>query len=132
MESVLTTHNTSLPARNDPSTPTIPAKRSVKAVQYEADLQRAIALSLAEGNSISATRELIGSHPGMSGRQLEGSDAVDPEDEDLRLAIEASLADVPASLPTAPGLDNSYDEEEEISYKVSAQSRVIVPSGTRH
>lgn len=68
----------------------------------------------------------------MSGRQLEGSDAVDPEDEDLRLAIEASLADVPASLPTAPGLDNSYDEEEEISYKVSAQSRVIVPSGTRH
>jgi len=107
----------------------IPAKRSVKAVQYEADLQRAIALSLAEGDSITATRELIGSHPGMSGRQLEGSDALDPEDEDLRLAIEASLADVPTSAPTAPGLD-SNDEEEEVSYKVRPLPQAVVSSGT--
>lgn len=107
----------------------IPAKRSVKAVQYEADLQRAIALSLAEGDSITVTRELIGSHPGMSGRQLEGSDALDPEDEDLRLAIEASLADVPTSAPTAPGLD-SNDEEEEVSYKVRPLPQAVVSSGT--
>lgn len=101
--------------RNDPNTPSIPAKRSVRAEQYDADLQRAIALSLAEGSTNRDSNNIVGSHPGMIGRKLEGTDAIENEDDELRLAIEASLADMHQVRPSAPGAM----EDQEVDYKVS-------------
>jgi hypothetical protein len=50
----------------------------------------------------------------MTGRKLEGTDADgDEEDEEFRLAIQASLAEMEKIRPTAPG------EEEELEFKVN-------------
>ncbi|KAH8080463.1 hypothetical protein HD553DRAFT_265562, partial [Filobasidium floriforme] len=100
-------------SKNDPNTPSIPAKRSIRTEQFDADLQRAIALSLAEGSSGEASNQMVGSQPGMHGRKLEGSDVLETEDDELRLAIEASLADMHQVRPSAPGAI----EDPEIDYK---------------
>ena len=57
---------------------------------------------------------MVGSQPGMHGRKLEGSDVLETEDDELRLAIEASLADMHQVRPSAPGAI----EDPEIYYKV--------------
>jgi hypothetical protein len=51
----------------------------------------------------------------MAGRKLEGTDAAgnDDEDEQLRMAIQASLAEMEKVRPTAPG------EMDEPEYKVT-------------
>ena len=63
---------------------------------------------------------MVGSHPGMHGRKLEGTDAIDPEDDELRLAIEASLADMNRIRPSAPGAV----EDQEQDYKVHDFSKI--------
>lgn len=93
-------------SRNDPNTPAIPAKRHLRADQFDADLQRAIALSLAESSPSSASKHYAPSQPplaGANGRKLEGTDEGDDEDEELRMAIEASLAEMQKVRPSAPG-----------------------------
>lgn len=98
-------------SKNDPNTPPVPSKRTPRSAQdLDADLQRAIALSLAESHP-SHRRGYVPSEP-MAGRKLEGSDAIgEEEDEELRMAIQASLAEMEKIRPTAPG------EEEEPEYK---------------
>lgn len=73
----------------------------MRADQFDADLQRAISLSLAEGNHNSF---VAGSQPVIDGRQLEGTDDIPLEDEEFRLAIEASLAEMKQVRPSAPGI----------------------------
>ncbi len=59
----------------------------------------------------------------MAGRKLEGSDAIgEEEDEELRMAIQASLAEMEKIRPTAPG------EEEEPEYKVCLKWSLILVS----
>jgi hypothetical protein len=50
----------------------------------------------------------------MNGRKLEGTDVIESEDDELRLAIEASLADMHQTRPSAPGAA----DDPEIDYKV--------------
>ncbi|GHJ89213.1 hypothetical protein NliqN6_5615 [Naganishia liquefaciens] len=96
----------SLLSKNDPSTPPVPTKRTLRTggATYDADLQRAIALSLAESQN--ARGPGYASAPSQPGRILEGTDEapgrVDDEDEELRLAIEASLEESRRVRPSAP------------------------------
>jgi hypothetical protein len=59
----------------------------------------------------------------MTGRKLEGTDADgDEEDEEFRLAIQASLAEMEKIRPTAPG------EEEELEFRVILGDGSVVQS----
>jgi growth factor-regulated tyrosine kinase substrate len=89
----------------DPNVPAVPTKRTLRSggAGYDADLQRAIALSLAESQQPGGK----GYVPSQPGRIHEGTDAptgkIDDEDEELRLAIEASLDEMRrATAPSAP------------------------------
>lgn len=98
-------------SKHDPSTPPVPTKRTLRTggANYDADLQRAIALSLAESQNGGAGH---GYAPSQPGRMLEGTDEVqsgrvDDEDEELRLAIEASLEESRRVRPSAPPNDDN-------------------------
>ncbi len=119
-------------AKVDPNTPPVPAKRTPRSAHdLDADLQRAIALSLAEAQPGARGRTVGGyvpSEPGalaMGGRRLEGSDADahgdDDDDEELRMAIQASLREMERVRPTAPG-----EADDEPEYKVRGR---VEPSG---
>ncbi|EIW67290.1 hypothetical protein TREMEDRAFT_33875 [Tremella mesenterica DSM 1558] len=80
--------------------PTVPGRTPRTREDLDADLQRAIELSLAESHG---GGRLVGSEPPIARRS--GKAAADDDDEQLRLAIEASLRDMEAR-PSAPiGLD---------------------------
>jgi growth factor-regulated tyrosine kinase substrate len=114
-------------SKHDPSTPPVPTKRTLRTggANYDADLQRAIALSLAESQNSGGH----GYAPSQPGRILEGTDEaqsgrVDDEDEELRLAIEASLEESRRVRPSAPPNDDApttnYDQHA-TGYSVGAQ-----------
>ena len=95
--------------------PAVPGRTPRSRADFDADLQRAIELSLADSRGAG----MVGSEPPMvkAGRNVED------DDEELRLAIEASLREMEAR-PSAP---NGYDEPE---YKVSSHSsRLMVMIG---
>lgn len=112
--------------KNDAAAPEVPTKRTLRTggKSYEADLQRAIALSLAEEAQQPGGKGYVPSQPG---RLHEGTDAPaaaggDDEDEQLRLAIEASLDEMrrttrtaPASAASAP--PDAQQDAEEQTYK---------------
>lgn len=84
-------------AKRAPPAPPVPNKRTPRSAQdMDADLQRAIALSLAESQPGGSSYV-----PSQPGRKLEGTD--EDDDEQLRLAIEASLREMSNVRPTAPG-----------------------------
>lgn len=99
----------------DQDAPAVPTKRTLRSggAGYDADLQRAIALSLAESQQPGGK----GYVPSQPGRIHEGTDAptgkIDDEDEELRLAIEASLDEMRrTTAPSAPP-DTSTTQEPE-------------------
>lgn len=75
---------------------------------FDADLQRAIELSLAD-NKEAGPSFAMGSEPPLA----RSRQTVEDDDEELRMAIEASLRDAERARPSAP---NGYDEPE---YRVS-------------
>lgn len=83
--------------------PALPANRTPRSRRdMDADLQRAIELSLAESNK----GAVVGSEPPLmarSGAQMED------DDEEFRMAIEASLRESERARPSAP---NGIDEHE--------------------
>lgn len=85
--------------------PAVPGRTPRTREDLDADLQRAIELSLAESQG----KSYVGSEPPI--RQSVGNSAED-DDEELRLAIEASLRDMERARPSAP------QGADEIEYKV--------------
>lgn len=89
--------------------PAVPTGKTLRSKEdFDADLQRAIELSLAESRD-SGPSAFMGSEPPLARTKQ----AVEDDDEELRLAIEASLREMDKARPSAP---NGYDEPE---YKVS-------------
>lgn len=88
--------------------PAVPGRTPRSRADYDADLQRAIELSLAESRNMGGV-PIVGSEPPLSRKGRTAED----DDEELRLAIEASLREMEMARPSAP---NGYDEPE---YKVS-------------
>ena len=101
--------------------PAIPGRTPRSRADYDADLQRAIELSLADSRGAG----MVGSEPPI----VKAGRTAEDDDEELRLAIEASLREMEAR-PSAP---NGYDEPE---FKVSrgpnrlqAAVTLLAPSG---
>lgn len=125
-------NSASVLSKNDPNTPPVPTKRTLRTggANYDADLQRAIALSLAESQNDRGPG--YASAPSQPGRILEGTDEapsgrIDDEDEELRLAIEASLEESRRVRPSAPPDDDSaappdaYTHHHPTGYPVSTR-----------
>lgn len=90
----------------------MPAGKTLRSKEdFDADLQRAIELSLAESRD-SEPSAFMGSEPPLARTKQ----AVEDDDEELRMAIEASLREMEKARPSAP---NGYDEPE---YKVSCSA----------
>lgn len=90
--------------------PAVPGRTPRSKRDLDADLQRAIELSLQDSQP--ASREFVGSEPPLR------TGTVEDDDEQLRLAIEASLRDMDQARPSAPiGMD-------EPEFKVSGLSSV--------
>ena len=84
--------------------PVVPGRTRRTRQDLDADIQRAIELSLADAQPEGSG--LVGSEPPLR-RQGEGS--AEDDDEELRLAIEASLRDIERERPSAP---SGSDEPE--------------------
>ncbi|RSH88702.1 Vacuolar protein-sorting-associated protein 27 [Saitozyma podzolica] len=80
--------------------PAVPGRTPRTREDLDADLQRAIELSLAESQP--GGRNFVGSEPPLARKNRSAED----DDEELRLAIEASLREMEKARPSAPtGLD---------------------------
>lgn len=77
--------------------PAVPGKTPRTRADYDADLQRAIQLSLAESSGAGSSSAGLESEPPLRSGQTAQDD-----DEELRLAIEASLRDMERARPSAP------------------------------
>ena len=91
--------------------PVIPGRTPRSKADFDADLQRAIELSLADSRPSGSN--FVGSEPPLARK---GASAED-DDEELRLAIEASLREMERDRPTAP-----QDSVAEPEYRVSLPS----------
>ncbi|WWD19042.1 hypothetical protein CI109_103500 [Kwoniella shandongensis] len=78
------------------SAPAIPGRTPRSRADLDADLQRAIELSLAESQP--GGSNFIGSEPPLARK----NGSAEEDDEELRLAIEASLRDMERARPSAP------------------------------
>ncbi|WVQ68094.1 uncharacterized protein L199_006300 [Kwoniella botswanensis] len=87
----------------DGPAPAVPGRTPRSRADLDADLQRAIELSLAESQP--GGSNFIGSEPPLARK----NGTAEEDDEDLRLAIEASLRDMERARPSAP---TGYDEPE--------------------
>ncbi|WWC71583.1 uncharacterized protein I206_105541 [Kwoniella pini CBS 10737] len=87
----------------DGPAPAVPGRTPRSRADVDADLQRAIELSLAESQP--GGSNFIGSEPPIARKNA----TAEEDDEDLRLAIEASLRDMERARPSAP---TGYDEPE--------------------
>ncbi|WRT68369.1 uncharacterized protein IL334_005345 [Kwoniella shivajii] len=83
--------------------PAVPGRTPRSRADLDADLQRAIEMSLAESQP--GGSNFIGSEPPIARK----SGTAEEDDEDMRLAIEASLRDMERARPSAP---TGYDEPE--------------------
>lgn len=92
--------------------PAVPGRTPRSREDLDADLQRAIELSLADSQPSSA--RYVGSEPPLARK----TGTVEDDDEEMRLAIEASLRDIEKARPSAP---QNADEPE---LKVSVGSYV--------
>ncbi|OCF42696.1 vacuolar protein sorting-associated protein 27 [Kwoniella heveanensis CBS 569] len=82
--------------------PAVPGRTPRSRADLDADLQRAIELSLAESQP--GGSNFVGSEPPIARKS--GNTTAEEDDEELRLAIEASLRDMERARPSAPsGLD---------------------------
>ncbi|WWC90727.1 uncharacterized protein L201_005664 [Kwoniella dendrophila CBS 6074] len=88
---------------SDGPAPVVPGRTPRSRADLDADLQRAIELSLAESQP--GGSNFIGSEPPIAKK----TGTVEEDDEELRLAIEASLRDMERARPSAP---TGYDEPE--------------------
>ena len=97
--------------------PAVPGRTPRTRQDLDADLQRAIELSLAESQPSGS--KYIGSEPPL--RPKAGT--LEDDDEEMRLAIEASLREMERERPTAP------EGNEEPDFKVSfSLDRMILGS----
>jgi len=88
--------------------PVVPGRTPRSKQDLDADLQRAIELSLQDSQP--ARREFVGSEPPLR------ASTVQDDDEQLRLAIEASLRDMDQARPSAPiGMD---EPEFRVSFRL--------------
>ncbi|WVQ81884.1 hypothetical protein IAT38_004011 [Cryptococcus sp. DSM 104549] len=90
----------------DGPAPAVPGRTPRSRADVDADLQRAIELSLAESQP--GGTNFIGSEPPIAQRNghAHGVATAEDDDEEMRLAIEASLRDMERARPSAPtGLD---------------------------
>ncbi|KAJ9118712.1 hypothetical protein QFC22_003932 [Naganishia vaughanmartiniae] len=123
--------NSDILSKNDPNTPPVPTKRTLRTgAGFDADMQRAIALSLAESQNGRALGH--GHVPSQPGRMLEGTDEVqkgrgDDEDEELRLAIEASLEEMRHVKPTAPVGEDDNSTPTASTYHQNATGYIVEP-----
>ncbi|WVR07579.1 hypothetical protein IAU60_004621 [Kwoniella sp. DSM 27419] len=86
----------------DGPAPAVPGRTPRSRADLDADLQRAIELSLAESQP--GGSNFVGSEPPIARKSGHGT--AEEDDEELRLAIEASLRDMERARPSAPvGLD---------------------------
>lgn len=88
--------------RNPPCSPApaVPGRTPRSRADVDADLQRAIELSLAESRP--GGSNFVGSEPPLARK----SGSAEEDDDELRLAIEASLRDMERARPSAPtGVD---------------------------
>ncbi|WVF72778.1 hypothetical protein IAT40_007596 [Kwoniella sp. CBS 6097] len=86
----------------DGPAPAVPGRTPRSRADLDADLQRAIELSLAESQP--GGSNFIGSEPPIARKTA--NTTAEEDDEELRLAIEASLRDMERARPSAPsGLD---------------------------
>lgn len=86
--------------------PAVPSGRTLRSKEdFDADLQRAIELSLAESRQNGSSSAIYGSEPPLARNKQTAED----DDEELRLAIEASLREMDKARPSAP---NGFDEPE--------------------
>ena len=92
--------------------PAIPGRTPRSREDLDADLQRAIELSLAESNPVS--NRLIGSEPPLARK----AGTVEDDDEEMRLAIEASLRDIEKARPSAP--QGAEEPEDKVAWLVMA------------
>ena len=76
--------------------PAVPGRTPRSREDLDADLQRAIELSLADSQP--AVNRFVGSEPPLARK----AGTVEDDDEEMRLAIEASLRDIEKARPSAP------------------------------
>ncbi|WVQ99978.1 hypothetical protein IAU59_007121 [Kwoniella sp. CBS 9459] len=89
----------------DGPAPAVPGRTPRSRADVDADLQRAIELSLAESQP--GGSNFVGSEPPIARKS--GHTTAEEDDEELRLAIEASLRDMERARPSAP---TGFDEPE--------------------
>lgn len=102
----------------------MPGRTRRTKADVDADLQRAIELSLAESQPGGST--FVGSEPPLAKK----SGTVEDDDEELRLAIEASLREMDTARPSAPY--GSDEPEYKVRLTLPSQIRTDLSIATAH
>ncbi|KAK1927083.1 hypothetical protein DB88DRAFT_533845 [Papiliotrema laurentii] len=96
--------------------PAVPGRTPRSRQDLDADLQRAIELSLAEAQP--GGSGFVGSEPPL---RKAGANTVEDDDEELRLAIEASLKDMERARPSAPAGSDDVEYKPLPTFDLSAR-----------